>query len=41
MAGGFNHIAVQTSASNAANITEAFMEYLGRYQQAAPPASEV
>lgn len=41
MANGFNHIAVQTSASNAANITESFMEYLGRYQQAAPPASEV
>lgn len=41
MANGFNHIAIQTSASNAANITEAFMEYLGRYQQAAPPASEV
>lgn len=41
MANGFNHIAIQTSASNAANITEAFMEYLGRYQQVAPPASEV
>jgi len=41
MANGFNHIAVQTSASNAANITEAFMEAIGRYQQAAPPASEV
>lgn len=41
MANGFNHIAIQTSASNAANITEAHMEYLGRYQQAAPPASEV
>lgn len=38
---GFNHIAIQTSASNAANITEAHMEYLGRYQQAVPPASEV
>lgn len=38
---GFNHITVQTSASNAANITDAHMEYLGRYQQAAPPASEV
>lgn len=41
MAGGFNHIAIQTSASNAANITEAFMEYIGRFQQTAPPASEV
>lgn len=38
---GFNHIAVQTSASNAANITDAHMEYLGRYQQQVPPASEV
>jgi hypothetical protein len=41
MANGFNHIAIQTSASNAANITQAEMQYLGRYQQAAPPASEV
>jgi hypothetical protein len=41
MANGFNHISIQTSASNAANITEAFMEYLGRYQQQVPPASEV
>lgn len=41
LAGGFNHIAVQTSASNAANITEAFMQYIGRYQGVAPPASEV
>jgi len=41
MANGFNHIAIQTSASNAANITEAFMEYLGRFQQQVPPASEV
>ena len=38
---GFNHIAVQTSASNVANITDAHMEYLGRYQQQSPPASEV
>jgi hypothetical protein len=41
LANGFNHIAVQTSLSNAANITEASMMYLGRYQQQAPPASEV
>lgn len=41
LANGFNHIAVQTSASNAANITEAFMEYLGRFQQQVPPPSEV
>lgn len=41
MAGGFNHLAVQTSASNAANITDAFMEFLGRYQGQQPTASEV
>lgn len=41
LANGFNHIAVQTSASNAANITQAEMQYLGRYQQVSPPASEV
>lgn len=41
MAGGFNHIAIQTSASNAANITAAEMRALGRFQQQAPPASEV
>lgn len=41
LANGFNHIGLTTSASNAANITEAWMEYLGRYQQVAPPASEV
>jgi hypothetical protein len=41
MANGFNHIAIQTSASNAANITEAHMEYIGRYQQQVPPASEI
>jgi len=41
LANNFNHIAIQTSASNAGNITEAFMEALGRYQGAAPPASEV
>lgn len=38
---GFNHIAVQTSASNVANITDAHIEYLGRFQQQSPPASEV
>lgn len=41
LANGFNHIAVETSASNAANITEAYMEYLGRFQGQTPPASEV
>lgn len=38
---GFNHIGVAIGASNAANIVEAHMEYLGRYQQQQPPASEV
>lgn len=38
---GFNHLAVSIAGSNAANIIEAHMEYLGRYQQAVPPASEV
>jgi hypothetical protein len=41
LANGFNHITVQTSASNAANITDAHMEYLGRFQGQTPPASEV
>lgn len=41
LANGFNHITVQTSASNAANITDAHMEYIGRYQGQTPPASEV
>ena len=41
LANGFNHIALQTSASNAANITDGWMQSLGRFQQAAPPASEV
>ncbi len=38
---GFNHIAIQTSASNSANITEAFMIAVGRFQQTVPMASEV
>ena len=41
LANGYNHIAVQTSASNAANITEAYMEYLGIYQAQVPPISEI
>lgn len=41
LANGFNHITVSTSASNAANITDAHMEYIGRYQGQTPPASEV
>lgn len=41
MANGFNHIAIQTSASNAANITAALFRGLMRFQQAVPPASEI
>jgi hypothetical protein len=37
MAGGFNTIAIQTGASNAANITQAAIYPLARYQQAQPP----
>jgi len=35
---GFNFIAVQTGASNSANITEATILGLHRYQQATPPS---
>jgi hypothetical protein len=39
---GFDHIAVQTSASNAANITSALIELLPlRFQQQVPPAATV
>lgn len=41
LANGFNHLAVQYTSGNAANIIEAHMEYLGRYQGQTPPASEV
>lgn len=41
LANGFDHIALQFAASNVANIVEGHMEYLGRYQQVSPPASEV
>lgn len=41
LANGFNHLAVSIAGSNAANIVEAHMEYLGRYQGQTPPASEV
>lgn len=37
MANGFNTIAIQTGASNAANITEAMFYALSRYLQAQPP----
>jgi hypothetical protein len=35
---GFHTIAIQTGASNAANITEAMLIPLHRYQQAQPPS---
>jgi len=35
---GFHTIAIQTGASNAANITEAMIYGLHRYQQAQPPS---
>jgi hypothetical protein len=41
LANGFNHIAVQTSVSNVANITSAEMLAVGRFQGATPMASEV
>jgi len=41
VANGFNHIAVQTGASNAANITAAQLYILGSYEQATPPTSYV
>ncbi len=36
---GFDCIALQTSASNTANITSASLHILSRYQQASPPSS--
>ncbi len=39
VANGFDCIALQTSASNASNITEASLFILGRYEQATPPSS--
>lgn len=39
MANGYKSIAVQTGASNAANITEATLFIYGSYQQANPPSS--
>jgi hypothetical protein len=38
MANGFHTIAIQTGASNAANITEASVYALAAYQQAQPPS---
>jgi hypothetical protein len=37
-ANGFKTVAIQTSASNAANVTEAMILPLHRYQQAQPPS---
>jgi hypothetical protein len=41
IANGFNHIAIQTGASNAANITGARLHILGSYQGQTPPTSYV
>lgn len=38
VANGFHTIAIQTGASNAANVTEAMIYALHRYQQAQPPS---
>lgn len=39
VANGYRSIAVQTGASNAANITEAKVHILNNYKQATPPSS--
>lgn len=39
IANGFDCLAIQTSASNAGNITEAKIQILGSYQQATPPSA--
>lgn len=41
IAGGFNHIQITTSASNAGNITSADVHIYGAYQQATPPTTAV
>jgi hypothetical protein len=41
LASGFNHIAIQTSSSNAANVTAAEMIAVGRFQQTIPMPAEV
>lgn len=38
---GFNHIAISTGASNAANVTAARLHAWGAYQQATPPTTIV
>jgi hypothetical protein len=39
VANGFRSIAIQTGASNAANITRAELFVLGSYQGASPPST--
>ena len=39
IANGYKTLAVQTSASNAANVTEATLFVYGSYQQAVPPST--
>jgi hypothetical protein len=39
MANGFNHIAIQTGASNASNVTAAHLFILGAVQAASPPTT--
>lgn len=41
VANGFDHIAISTGASNAANITSARLYIYGSYQQLTPPTSYV
>ena len=41
LANGFGHIAIQTSASNAANVTSAEMIGILRFQQQVPPSTLV
>ena len=38
MANGFDCVAIQTGASNAANITQAMIYVYSDYQQAQPPS---
>lgn len=41
VAGGFQHIALQTGASNASNVTAALLYILPSYEQATPPTTYV
>jgi hypothetical protein len=38
---GYGHIAIETSASNAANVTDAFLLSILKYQQVVPLSSDV